>query len=485
MEMYHRDMTMLLLEGGGGGFVGGSSSATSSTNNVGGAEERLIVQLHAKYGNKWARMAAQLPGRTDNEIKNYWNTRIKRRQRQGLPLYPPDIQPEHPQAQEQQLHSTKKGHTNNIHNSHSHHHTQHYHPYSQPSTPLPKIPTSTPPLPTTNTFSFHTQLLAPSPSPPPPTTTATTPPHTPPSVSQTPPLPPSHNYSTMPSQTPVFSTLPLFDPFSTPRNPPLLASSFRFRRHSLDTIANTGLEQPTTTHQITAPFSLPSSPNSGYAPPLQQQPDIVSSDALFRLPSFQFIAGQHSVLPETTHSVKLELPSNQLLSQNENSDLTFDTKVNISGGGGSSGLLDDLLEEAHALSNGETLNRLQEENRIFNGFDTHWQNNPTTSLASEAIKPKKEPARDHHQQQQHQMNGMHEDLSKIFNGIPTHSQPTTDQWYSDSGEFSNEQSSVITDENLGLEMQQHMASLFTGSNSTETGRIPTGSCSWDNMPGIC
>ncbi|CAI9786111.1 unnamed protein product [Fraxinus pennsylvanica] len=54
-------------------------------------EERLIIELHAKMGNKWARMAANLPGRTDNEIKNYWNTRIKRRQRVGLPLYPPEL----------------------------------------------------------------------------------------------------------------------------------------------------------------------------------------------------------------------------------------------------------------------------------------------------------------------------------------------------------------------------------------------------------
>ncbi|KAL2474269.1 Transcription factor [Abeliophyllum distichum] len=50
-------------------------------------EERLIVELHAMLGNKWARMAAQLPGRTDNEIKNYWNTRLKRRQRAGLSIY--------------------------------------------------------------------------------------------------------------------------------------------------------------------------------------------------------------------------------------------------------------------------------------------------------------------------------------------------------------------------------------------------------------
>ncbi|KAG0539844.1 hypothetical protein BDA96_03G357100 [Sorghum bicolor] len=54
-------------------------------------EERLIIQLHAKMGNKWARMAAHLPGRTDNEIKNYWNTRIKRCQRASLPIYPASV----------------------------------------------------------------------------------------------------------------------------------------------------------------------------------------------------------------------------------------------------------------------------------------------------------------------------------------------------------------------------------------------------------
>ncbi|EEE59400.1 hypothetical protein OsJ_11534 [Oryza sativa Japonica Group] len=63
-------------------------------------EELLIAQLHAQLGNKWARMASHVSkapnlrcrGRTDNEIKNYWNTRTKRRQRAGLPVYPPDVQ---------------------------------------------------------------------------------------------------------------------------------------------------------------------------------------------------------------------------------------------------------------------------------------------------------------------------------------------------------------------------------------------------------
>ncbi|KAI0511721.1 hypothetical protein KFK09_012353 [Dendrobium nobile] len=54
-------------------------------------EEQFIIQMHSKMGNRWARMAALLPGRTDNEIKNYWNTRVKRRSRAGLPLYPTKV----------------------------------------------------------------------------------------------------------------------------------------------------------------------------------------------------------------------------------------------------------------------------------------------------------------------------------------------------------------------------------------------------------
>ncbi|KAL6567697.1 hypothetical protein OROGR_001365 [Orobanche gracilis] len=42
-------------------------------------EQQTIIQLHALLGNRWSVIASHLPKRTDNEIKNYWNTHLKKR----------------------------------------------------------------------------------------------------------------------------------------------------------------------------------------------------------------------------------------------------------------------------------------------------------------------------------------------------------------------------------------------------------------------
>lgn len=54
-------------------------------------EERLVVQLHSKWGNRWSRIACKLPGRTDNEIKNFWRTYMRHKaqeKKRGISSHP-------------------------------------------------------------------------------------------------------------------------------------------------------------------------------------------------------------------------------------------------------------------------------------------------------------------------------------------------------------------------------------------------------------
>ncbi|KAI3411594.1 uncharacterized protein J3R85_017771 [Psidium guajava] len=56
--------------------------------NIAPEEEDLIIRLHKLLGNRWSLIAGRLPGRTDNEIKNYWNTTLGKRVKGEEPKQP-------------------------------------------------------------------------------------------------------------------------------------------------------------------------------------------------------------------------------------------------------------------------------------------------------------------------------------------------------------------------------------------------------------
>ncbi|KAH6759368.1 myb domain protein 43 [Perilla frutescens var. frutescens] len=70
-------------------------------------EEKIVIDLHAQLGNRWSKIVSHLPGRTDNEIKNHWNTHIKKKLIQmGIdplthkPLPPPPATAQPPHEEE-------------------------------------------------------------------------------------------------------------------------------------------------------------------------------------------------------------------------------------------------------------------------------------------------------------------------------------------------------------------------------------------------
>ncbi|XP_039054914.1 transcription factor MYB36-like [Hibiscus syriacus] len=42
-------------------------------------EDDIICSLYTQMGSRWSLIASQLPGRTDNDVKNYWNTKLKKK----------------------------------------------------------------------------------------------------------------------------------------------------------------------------------------------------------------------------------------------------------------------------------------------------------------------------------------------------------------------------------------------------------------------
>ncbi|KAL1339358.1 hypothetical protein AAHE18_U030900 [Arachis hypogaea] len=82
-------------------------------------EEDMIIRLHRLLGNRWALIAKRLPGRTDNEIKNYWNTNLSKKLQQQQQQW----QPPPPSS------SSSHKHKNNL---------THKHVLVPPQTPIPR-----------------------------------------------------------------------------------------------------------------------------------------------------------------------------------------------------------------------------------------------------------------------------------------------------------------------------------------------------------
>lgn len=250
---------------------------------------------------------------------------MKRRKRQGLPLYPGDIQ-------QSQLCTT---------------------PTSAPTSPLTPTPPGTPVIPT---FSFqspshshnHSQALVPLS-------------HTSPHPS---PLPSPHSQS----HSPTFASLRLFEPtttttssfsFSSPftfhRPAPMLGTPLRFKRYRA-TAAPASQTMPYSSTPQT------SSPLLGHSvTPASSLPDINS----FQFPLTFNTTLPHTIQPHQHHhhqqfesnlmgscgSVKSELPSSQLSQMH--SEIIIDNTVNSTTNHHhqrSCGLLEDLLDEAHGLT---------------------------------------------------------------------------------------------------------------------------------------
>ncbi|KAE8722849.1 Transcription factor MYB32 [Hibiscus syriacus] len=83
-------------------------------------EEETIVKLHESLGNRWSLIASHLNGRTDNEIKNYWNSHLSRKiyrfrrfLTQNLPLIM-NVKPRAMGKNESQSTKTNDGSSSNI-----------------------------------------------------------------------------------------------------------------------------------------------------------------------------------------------------------------------------------------------------------------------------------------------------------------------------------------------------------------------------------
>ncbi|EOA28975.1 hypothetical protein CARUB_v10025227mg [Capsella rubella] len=418
-------------------------------------EEKIIIELHAKLGNKWARMASQLPGRTDNEIKNYWNTRMKRRQRAGLPLYPHEIHQHHQeidndddefefdlssfQFQNQDLHSQQ----NMIQYTNS-----------------------------SNTSSS------------------------------------SSSFSSSSSQ-PSKRMRP--DPLAASTNPglmnPIPDSSMNFQMFSL---YNNSLDNDSNQFGFSLPLSSSSSSNE-LCNPNHSILEFISENSdtdnnikreIDALSYSSLLMGDLEMRPRSfplgLDNTVLELPSNQIHSHSFSSNPILDNGVHLEPPAGNSGLLDALLEESHALSRGGLFKdvrvssssdrckvqdermKMEFEDRLTNHLNS---SHPSSFGTNPNIHKYNEPP-----MVKATVDDDDDDLlMSLLNSFPSTTTPLPD-WYRMT-EIQNEASYLAPPSGSIL------MGNYQGSSRVEPATVPPsssvdptaslGSCYWSNMPRIC
>jgi myb proto-oncogene protein len=93
-------------------------------------EDKLICSLYASIGSRWSIIAAQLPGRTDNDIKNYWNTKLKKKIMGLMPRIFPFNQsqkrPNYPIISQTIFNYDDHNNNNNHHDHDQDHHNYYY-----------------------------------------------------------------------------------------------------------------------------------------------------------------------------------------------------------------------------------------------------------------------------------------------------------------------------------------------------------------------